>query len=243
MVERDKVLLIDDEAEIRELVGLYVQREGFTFLEADTGEKGVELINLHHPDLILLDIFLPDSDGVELCKKIRELTTVPVIFVSCKDSELDKVVGLSVGGDDYISKPFSMNELIARIKAHLRRHKFYAKMAEHHRQNRQAPSKLKSKTVELDLKSHDVYVGRKKANLSAKEFQLLRFFMQHPKQVFSVEHLIQSVWGYDSTIDQKTVMMHIANLRKKIEESQQSPKMIVTVRGAGYKFDEEVSVF
>lgn len=242
-MEREKVLLIDDETEIRELVGLYIQREGFTFLEADTGEKGVEMINHHQPDLILLDIFLPDSDGVELCKKIRELTTVPVIFLSCKDSELDKVVGLSVGGDDYISKPFSMNELIARIKAHLRRYKLYAAMAERKKLNTQTASRLKSSNVELDLKSHDVYVGRKKANLSAKEFQLLRFFMQHPKQVFSVEHLIQSVWGFESTIDQKTVMMHIANLRKKIEQSQQSPKMIVTVRGAGYKFDEEVSVY
>lgn len=236
-MEREKILLVDDEEEIRELVGLYIKREGFVFLEAASGKEAIEKIHRDKPDLIVLDVYLPDTDGVEICRQARQTTTVPILFLSCKDSELDKVVGLSVGGDDYISKPFGMNELVARIKAHLRRNRMFAGPAAHCSDRK---GTLSSDSLTLDLNSHDVFLHGKKIHLSAKEFQLLSFFMHHPRQVFSVEHLLRKIWGFDSLIDHKTIAVHIGNLRKKLQQGSKQEEIIVTVRGAGYKFNEQV---
>jgi DNA-binding response OmpR family regulator len=233
----EKVLMVDDEAEIRDLVKMHILREGFTFIEAGTGKEAKAKIKQHKPDVILLDIFLPDIDGVELCRQIRQICYTPILFVSCKDSDLDKIIGLTAGGDDYISKPFSPMELVARVKAHLRRLQFPTQEVEI-RENSSSISILKSPSIELHPNSYEVFLNDQQIFLSAKEFQLLLFFMQHAQQVFSADHLLQKVWGFQSTIDYKTVIVHIGNLRKKLYVGED--EIITTVRGAGYKFNEKV---
>jgi DNA-binding response OmpR family regulator len=231
-----RILLVDDEQEIRELVGMYVSKEGYQFYEAGNAEEAFQQVKTIQPDLIILDVCLPDLDGIELCRRIRHLTKAPLLFLSCKDSEIDKVVGLSVGGDDYIGKPFSMNELLARIKAHLRRyHSLQNEVTIKHSKNI-----LRSHSIQLNPVKHECYAGGKPITLTSKEFQLLHFFMKHPQQVFNAEHLLEKIWGYDTEADMKTVMVHIGKLRKKIGDDPKNPSIIITIRGAGYKFNEEV---
>lgn len=238
----ESILMVDDEKEIRELVGMYMVREGFTYLEASTGSEAMGIIQEKNPNIILLDIFLPDVDGVELCRQIRRFSTTPILFVSCKDTELDKVIGLSAGGDDYISKPFSPNELVARAKAHLRRLQFTSSVTYDANKSESKRKKLISDSITLDLNSHVVLFLGEEIYLSAKEFQLLSFLMEHKLQVFSSEHLLEKVWGFESTIDNKTVIVHIGNLRKKLRSKKINHEIIMTVRGAGYKFCEKVNV-
>jgi DNA-binding response OmpR family regulator len=234
MKENATILMIDDEQEIRELVGLYLTKEGYRFYEADNAEKGLSQLKNSQPDLIILDVRLPDIDGIELCRRIRHLTTAPILFLSCKDSEIDKVVGLNVGGDDYIGKPFSIHELLARIQAHLRRYK------SHMNQFGDTDHTICSQSIRLNPKKHECYVRGNPIFLTSKEFQLLHFLMRHPQQVFRAEHLLEKVWGYDSEVDIQTVMVHIGKLRKKVEEDPKNPSIIITIRGAGYKFNEEI---
>lgn len=232
------ILHVDDEPEIRELIGLYLKKEGFNFQEASNAHEALEKVKTVNPQLILLDVQLPDLDGIEICRRIRQETNVPVLFLSCKDSEIDKVVGLSVGGDDYIGKPFGMNELIARIKAHLRR--YYESQHPVQQEVAEEFHVFKSSSIMLDSSRHDCYIHNRKVHLSSKEFELLHFFMMHPFQVLSAEHLLERVWGYESNIDTKTVTVHIGNLRKKLGEDPKNPRVILTLRGAGYKFNESV---
>lgn len=247
-MQKETILMVDDEEEIRGLVKMFVEKEGFTFIGASSGREALSAVKNRHPHIILLDIFLPDIDGVELCQQIRKLTDTPILFVSCKDSELDKVVGLSVGGDDYISKPFSPMELVARVKAHLRRNRiitYQAAQAGEQQAQPHSPQRvtLSSESLQVNLKNHDVFLKGRKIHLSAKEFQLLTFFMKHSQHVLSTEHLLQKIWGYESTIDHKTVMVHIANLRKKIHSRHAGKQIISTIRGAGYMFNEKVESF
>lgn len=235
-MEKQSILLIDDEAEIRELIHMYIRKEGFDYIEATNGKEALSKIREHHPDLILLDISLPDSSGFDICPRIREITNAPVLFVSCRDSELDKVLGLTVGGDDYISKPFSPNELVARIKAHLRR----VQQMRRFKSMEQKGEILSSKSITINTKQFACSVFGETVTLSAKEFKLLEFFMMHPFQVFSPEHLIERIWGFNTDIDCKTVSVHIGNIRKKIGDNPKNPEIILTLRGAGYKFNEEV---
>lgn len=235
-MEKRSILVVDDEEEIRELIEMYLVKEGFHFIEARNGKEALTKIREFSPDLILLDISLPDSSGFDICPKIRDLTDAPVLFVSCRDSELDKVLGLTVGGDDYISKPFSPNELVARIKAHLRR---VQQMRRFNSMDQKAEI-LSSKSITINTNQFDCCVCGETAILSAKEFKLLEFFMMHPFQVFNPEHLIERIWGFDTDIDSKTVSVHIGNIRKKIGDNPKNPRIILTIRGAGYKFNEEV---
>ncbi len=237
-MSREFILIVDDEQEIGELLGRYLHKEGYTYEIALTGLDGLEKARTKQPDLILLDVFLPDIDGHEVCRQLRTFTDTPILFLSCKDTELDKVVGLSIGADDYISKPFGINELMARIKAHLRRSKKRSPIAA--AAAGRSSDMLASATLTVDLKRHEAYLHGHKLILSAKEFHLLVFLLSHPKQVLSPEHILEQVWGYDYAIDTKTVKVHIGNLRKKIEDDPREPKKIVTIRGVGYRFDEEM---
>ncbi|MFD1954184.1 winged helix-turn-helix domain-containing protein [Paenibacillus thailandensis] len=229
------ILTVDDETKISELVGLFLQKDGFRHRMATSGKQALEIAATDRPSLIVLDVLLPDMEGYELCSRLRQTTDVPILFLSCKDTEIDKVVGLSVGADDYVSKPFSPVELIARIKAQLRRNRIVRSRGED-----ASPAAIASEHVRLSARTHEAFVDGKPIDLSAKEFQLLSYLMRHPKQVLTAERLLTAVWGYDSTLDTKTLQVHIGHLRKKIEPDPANPKRIVTIRGFGYKFDEAV---
>lgn len=231
------ILIVDDEKEIGELLTMYLTREGFTSTLACTGAEAIEMARHHSPDLIILDVFLPDIDGHEVCRRLRTFTESPILFLSCKDTEIDKVIGLSIGADDYISKPFSPNELMARVKVHLRRTRRTLQA-----ESSKEPTQFVSPSLTLNKIRHEAYLHNQPITLSAKEFQLLSFFMSHPKQVFSVDHILEQLWGYDFQSDTKTVKVHIGNLRKKIEEDPGNPKIITTLRGVGYRFEEHAAL-
>ncbi|SFB49479.1 two-component system, OmpR family, response regulator VicR [Cohnella sp. OV330] len=232
----ETILLADDEADIGEILGLFLQTEGYRMKQAFSGAETVALAKELSPQLIVLDVLLPDTDGYELCKQLRMFTKAPILFLSCKDNELDRIIGLSVGGDDYIGKPFSPNEVLARIKAHLRRSRMYQGEDAH---KAEPPHMVVSRSLKVDLKSHDVFVDGRPVELSVKEFRLLVCFMNHPRQVLTSEQLLRNVWGHKAETDSKTLHVHIGTLRKKIEKDPAHPKHIVTLRGAGYKFCDE----
>lgn len=230
------ILTVDDEVRIGELVGMYLSKDGFRHLSATSGKQAIELAENEQPSLIVLDVLLPDMEGYELCARLRQKTDVPILFLSCKDTEIDKVVGLSVGADDYVSKPFSPVELVARIKAQLRRNRIVS-----NRQSEAIPSAvITSEHVQLRIDAHEAYVDGKRIELSAKEFQLLAYLMQNARQVLPAERLLSHIWGYDCSLDTKTLQVHIGQLRKKIERNPSSPSRIITIRGIGYKFDEPI---
>lgn len=227
----EKILIVDDEQEIREIIYLYLSREGFEVISTEDGQKACEFCQLVKPDLIILDILLPAIDGIEVCKKLRKITEVPIVFLSCKNEDIDKILGLTVGGDDYITKPFSPRELVARVKAHLRRSSLLPP-------NEDEKSVLKYPGLEIDLHSHTVLVNNHPVALSAKEFELLAFLAQNPNRVFYTDQIFRLVWKtHNLDGDIRTVMVHISNLRKKIEKDPADPEFILTVRGIGYKFN------
>ena len=236
-MNQSTILHIEDELEIRELVSLYFKKEGFQLFEALTAKEAFEMLPNVNPQLILLDVHLPDLDGFEVCRRLREQTKAPILFLSCKDTEMDRVIGLSVGGDDYIGKPFSMNELLARVKAHLRRYEEYQV---HTKEIPRTPNILRSSKIQLHIDRFECLVDGKEIQLSSKEFELLEFFMRHPFQVLSTEHLLQQVWGYEAHIDTKTVAVHIGNLRRKIGDDPRKPTLLLNLRGVGYKFNDDV---
>ncbi|MFC4779247.1 response regulator transcription factor [Paenibacillus sp. GCM10023252] len=229
------ILTVDDEVRIGELIGMYLCKDGFRHMNATSGKQAIELTKSEQPSLIVLDVLLPDIEGYELCARLRQNTDVPIVFLTCKDTEIDKVVGLSVGADDYMSKPFSPVELVARIKAQLRRNRIAGA-----READVRTSVIASRHVQLHLDAHEAYVDNRRIELSAKEFQLLAYLMQNARQVLTTERLLTHIWGYDSSLDTKTLQVHIGHLRKKIETTPSSPTQIVTIRGIGYKFDESV---
>ncbi|MGE5372150.1 MAG: response regulator transcription factor [Solirubrobacterales bacterium] len=228
----ETILVVDDESEIRELIRLYLTREGFTVLEADHALAGLALADSHHPDLIVLDVLLPDMDGIETCQELRKKSSIPVLFLSCKGEDVDKVLGLTVGGDDYITKPFSPTELVARVKSHLRRSRLHSSVSAE-------KATLSFPGLVIDLNSGVVLVDNQPVILSGKEFKILVLLAQNPNQVFSLEQIYQQLWSTDSFSDLRTVMVHISNLRKKIEPDPSKPRYIHTMRGFGYKFSPE----
>lgn len=229
------ILTVDDEVRIGELVGMYLSKDGFRHLSATSGKQAIELAENEQPSLIVLDVLLPDMEGYELCARLRQKTDVPIVFLTCKDTEIDKVVGLSVGADDYVSKPFSPVELVARIKAQLRRNRIVR-----NRQIEETSAIISSEHVQLRIDAHEVYVDGTRIELSAKEFQLLAYLMQNARQVLTTERLLSHIWGYESSLDTKTLQVHIGHLRKKIERNPAAPSRIITIRGIGYKFDEPI---
>ncbi|MBB3114354.1 two-component system response regulator VicR [Paenibacillus phyllosphaerae] len=238
------ILTVDDEARIGELVGMYLAKDGFLHRSVTSGHQAIQVLEREQPSLIVLDVFLPDIDGYELCAALRQRTDVPIVFLTCRDSEIDKVVGLSVGADDYMSKPFSPIELVARIKAHLRRNRIVTSKVS---QASAAvpplpdPAVIATEHIRLYTDAHELYIDGKKVDLSAKEFQLLTYLMRNSKQVLTTERLLTHVWGYESSVDTKTLKVHIGHLRKKIEREAANPTRIVTIRGIGYKFNEPIS--
>ncbi len=234
IMAREKILIVDDEIEILDLIKSCLMEDQYQILTAQNAKIALESIETELPDLILLDIMLPDIDGIELCLEIRKLTNAPILFISCKSQEMDKVLALSVGGDDFITKPFLPNELLARIKAHLRRSRLSQQTA-------YTPCIIEYPGIQVNIDSHEVFVDNELVVLSAKEFEILEILIKNPKRIYSMKQLFQMVWKMDSLDnDARTIMVYISNLRKKIEKNPSNPQYIVNVRGVGYKFNSTV---
>lgn len=225
-----KVLVVDDEKTISDIIVFNLEKEGFEIQVAHDGEAGLEKFNEISPDLVILDLMLPKMDGLEVCREIRKVSTVPIIMLTAKDSEIDKVLGLELGADDYVTKPFSNRELVARVKANLRRH------SSRSQQDEQAANVNEIVVGEL-IVHQDAYIISKRGEeieLTHREFELLHYLAKHIGQVMTREHLLETVWGYDYFGDVRTVDVTIRRLREKIEDAPSHPTYIVTRRGVGY---------
>jgi len=235
----ERILVVDDDPDMLEVLSLYLKNSGFTVFTADDGMSALTIIDEEMPELIILDVMMPNLDGFELCQYIRRKTEVPILFFSSKVEDADKVLGLGVGGDDYIEKTTSLPVVVARVKAHLRRNRI---LPNHHSLLKEKTQKdraiLKYPGLTIKLDSAVVEVGGRTVRLSAKEYQLLTLMAQNPDHIYSVEQLFEHVWGEDSLGDYRTVMVHISNLRKKIEENPEESVYIHTFRGIGYKFND-----
>jgi DNA-binding response OmpR family regulator len=218
------VLVVDDEPTVRDIVGQYLTRDGFRVVTAGDGREVMGLVELESPDLVVLDIMLPGIGGLELCRSIRARRAIPVILLTARGEETDRIVGLELGADDYVTKPFSPRELAARVRAVLRRSV-----------DGTAPDRLVLGDLEIDLLAREVRVGGRDVRLAAREFDLLAFLARNPRRVFTREQIMQSVWGYTAAIDTGTLSVHVRRLREKIEDDPRDPRRIETVWNVGYR--------
>ncbi len=239
MAKLGHVLIVDDEATIREVLRKYLEADGYRISEAKTGDEGLVLLRTDPPDLVILDIMLPGIDGFEITRLLRgdnhalSSTTggdIPIILLTARTSELDRISGFELGADDYVVKPFSPRELVARVKAVLRRSGNIAEDDE---------KPVDAGGLHIDPRAREVRRGGKSILLTAKEFDLLLFLARHPRHVFSREQILNQVWGYEFFGDESTVTVHIRRLREKIEDNPAEPHTILTVWGVGYKFETE----
>jgi DNA-binding response OmpR family regulator len=222
----ETVLVVDDEPTLREVVVRYLERAGYRALEAGDGDEAETLLRTQPPDLVILDLMLPGTDGLELCRRIRADSALPVIMLTARGEEADRIVGLELGADDYVTKPFSPRELVARVRTVLRRTNGPV----------EARDRIQHGDLTLDSETRDVRKSGSLVSLTAREFDLLWFLASHPRRVFSREHLMSRVWGYEPAYDTGTVTVHIRRLRAKIEDDAARPRHIETVWGVGYRF-------
>lgn len=228
-----KILITDDEKDIVELISYNLEKEGFSVLKAYDGEAALRAVKVQKPDLIILDLMLPELSGLDVCKAIRnksETENIPIIMLTAKAEEVDKIIGLEIGADDYITKPFSIKELVARVRAILRRL--------HNESKQSSKEKYSYRGLEIDYASYEVTVDGKKATLSPMEIKLLFFFSRHPGRVYTRDQILDHVWGDDTFVTPRAVDVHIKRLRSQIEKDAENPQYIFTVRGIGYKFAE-----
>lgn len=228
-----KILIVDDEPHIVELVKYNLLQDGYDVVTAYDGSEAVTRAHDSHPDLIILDLMLPYIDGLEVCRRIRRESSVPILMLTAKDGELSRVVGLEIGADDYVTKPFSPRELTARVRAILRRAA--------REDAPPTPGPFRGGRLTLTPESHEVTLDGRPVDLTAKEFELLHVVMSHPNRVFTRDFLLEHIWGYDYYGSTRTVDMHISRLREKIEDNPASPTHIVTIRGVGYKFKTDTA--
>jgi DNA-binding response OmpR family regulator len=219
------VLVVDDEPIVREVVVRYLEREGYRTLEANDGDAARDALARNPPDLVVLDVMLPGTDGLELCRWIRSTSQLPVIMLTARGEEADRIVGLELGADDYVTKPFSPRELAARVKSVLRRSDRPAESAD----------RLEFGDVELEWATREVRKAGNDVRLTAREFDLLWFLASHPRRVFSRDQLMASVWGYTAALDSGTVTVHVRRLREKVEDDPSEPRYLETVWGIGYR--------
>lgn len=233
----EKILIVEDEKALQETLAYTLTREGYEPIVAGDGNSAIAKAREIHPDLILLDIMLPGKDGFEVCRVLRQEMNTPILMLTARDEEIDRVVGLEVGADDYMTKPFSMRELVARVKAMLRRVRLIREEIQSGEKNESEKEELHAGNLLIDLKRREAMISGKVLELKPKEYDLLLYFMQHQARALSREALLEQVWGWDFTGDSRTVDVHIRWLREKIESDPSTPKRIVTVRGAGYRFE------
>ena len=225
-----RVLIVEDEESFADPLAFLLRKEGFTAAVANTGQQALEEFDRNGADIVLLDLMLPGMSGTDVCKALRQRSTVPVIMVTARDSEIDKVVGLEIGADDYVTKPYSARELIARVRAVLRR-------GGETGDGELLPQVLAAGPVRMDVERHTVSVGGRGVQLPLKEFELLEMLLRNAGRVLTRMQLIDRVWGADYVGDTKTLDVHVKRLRAKIEPDPAVPRYLVTVRGLGYKFE------
>ena len=237
--EKKTILIVDDEQKIVDLLVHNLTREGYNTIEANDGQTAVDIALEKRPDLILLDVMLPRIDGLTVCKKIKNAYNVPILMVSAKDDELDKIVGLELGADDYITKPFSVREVVARVKANLRKVEASMEAQSISQKNNEKKEEKKASTIRvgslvLDLEKYEVHIYGKVINLTLREFEVLKFLAQQPGQVVTREALLERVWGYEYYGDIRTVDVTVRRIRERIEKDTSNPQILITKRGVGY---------
>ena len=228
-----KVLVVEDEENLVEALRYNLEREGYDVLTAMDGEKGLELAKGSNPDIIILDIMLPRLDGLEVCRILRRENNTPILMLTAKGEEVDRIVGLELGADDYVTKPFSMRELLARVRAMLRR----SRMASEASSSSAASESYTAGDLEVDLSSHTARIAGVALDLKPREFDLLALLVANKGRAISRDQILERLWGYDYIGDTRTVDVHVRWLREKIETEPGSPKRIITIRGVGYRFE------
>ena len=225
-----KILLVNDEKDIADLIEEVLRQDSFENIKkVYTGMDAVQVCREYQPDVVVLDIMLPDIDGIEVCKQIREFSFCSILFLSSKNDDIDKILGLSCGGDDYITKPFSPREIVYRIKAQLRRQQYQSVM------RTDVKGLLTVGGLVLDRESSRIYKNEKEIDLTGREFLLLSYLMENADKIISKERLYEQVWGEYSSICDNTIMVHIRHIREKIEDTPSTPKQLITIKGLGYK--------
>lgn len=224
--EQTSILIVEDDETLLQTLAYNLDKEGYTTYVAGNGVAGLDMARAHLPDLVVLDVMLPELDGLSVCRILRREMEIPIIMLTARSSEVDKIIGLDSGADDYITKPFSLGEFLARVRAALRRQPKPA-----------TPKNLESGDLSLDMESRKVFKSDKQLDLSYKEFDLLAEFMRNPGMVLSRDLLLTKVWGYDYYGESRTVDVHIRWLREKIEDNPSKPKRITTIRSVGYRFE------
>ena len=233
----EKSLIVEDEISLQETLAYSLKKQGYEVVITGDGPSALDVVRSSKPDLILLDIMLPGMDGFEVCRKLRSEVSTPVLMLTARDDEIDRVVGLEVGADDYLTKPFSMRELIARVKAMLRRVKIIRDEINLIHSGTDQSSFFEFDKIKIDLGRRELRVDNKIISLKPKEFELLIYLIRHKNQVLSRDQILESVWGWEYIGDSRTVDVHVRWLREKIEDEPSNPKRIITARGAGYRFE------
>ena len=235
-LDRDQktILIVDDEQPIREILVYNLKKEGYNTIEANDGVTAVNIALEQYPDLILLDIMLPKMDGLSVCKRIKNSYNVPILMLTAKDSEIDKILGLELGADDYITKPFSVRELIARVKANLRKVENISMQRMENEYSKKKENKIIVNDLELDLDKFEVKIRGEIIDLTVREFEVIKFLASQPGQVVTRETLLEKVWGYEYYGDIRTVDVTVRRIREKIEKDTSNPKILITKRGVGY---------
>lgn len=233
-MEKERILIVDDEKEIRDLVEIYLKGEGYETFKAENGIEALSLLEEKEIDLVILDVMMPKMDGIQTCLKIRENSEMPIIMLSAKSEDIDKILGLNMGADDYLSKPFNTLELIARVKSQLRRYKKFNKFS------KEDDTSLEVNIEDLNIKldTHEVYLGEEFIKFTPTEFDILVLLAKNRGKVFSIVNIYESVWKQEYLESDNTVMVHIRKIREKIEENPRNPRFIKTVWGVGYKIDK-----
>lgn len=232
-MEQRSILIIEDEQPIIDILSFNLEKEGYIVYQALDGAEGLELALSKNPDLILLDVMLPKLDGFEVCKRVREKLSVPIVMLTAREEEVDKVLGLELGADDYMTKPFSVRELTARVKAHLRRTSIDKSEA-----SKDNNDMIISGGLSINVERYEVKKSGRTVEITLREFELLKFLATQPDKIFSRESLLENVWGYEYYGDVRTVDVTVRRLREKVEDDPSNPKHIVTKRGVGYYFNK-----
>jgi len=234
---KETVLIVDDEKEIRDLIDIYLKGEGYKTLKAEDGEEALEVLSNDEVDLIILDVMMPKLNGIEACLKIREEREMPIIMLSAKSEDIDKILGLNTGADDYLTKPFNPLELVARVKSQLRRYRRFSDKAKGGQVEEVKDSLLEIEDIIINLDTHEVFKDGELIKFTPIEFDILVLLSKNRGKVFSIENIYSSVWKQEFMQSDNTVMVHIRKIREKIEEDSRNPKFIKTVWGVGYKID------
>lgn len=235
-MNKERILIVDDEKEIRDLIDIYLKGEGYETIKAENGEEALNILKANDIDLIILDIMMPKVNGIEACLKIREEKEMPIIMLSAKSEDMDKILGLNTGADDYLTKPFNPLELVARVKSQIRRYKKFSNKTNIAKEEI-SDNILEIDEIKINLDTHEVFKDNEEIKLTPTEFDILVLLGKNKGKVFSIENIYNSVWKQDFMQSDNTVMVHIRKIREKIEEDSRNPKYIKTVWGVGYKID------